>query len=246
MSTQTARRSRPGRSGRVAGDVRAAVLSAHTGRFWTVDDFPGLDASAVDKALVRLKDTGELVTVRRGLYFRGKQSLFGMARPSQEQLVAAVAGDRGVGPAGLTAANELSLSTQLPGVDVYAVPRPAPRDLPTVRFVSRPSRTGRLAAALSGIEVAVLEVLDSWEGVTDVTPSATADRLVELIDAGQVRAAKLVRASVDEPAAARERLRHVLLLAGLADLSDEVPRARSALARSKALAGLPVLTEATR
>jgi len=229
-----------GRGGKVAGNVRRRVASGGV-RFWSATDFPDYDPRVVDKALQRLKDAGQLRAVRRGLFYRGRKTGFGMSRPSQNEIVAAVAGTRGVGPAGLTAANELGLTTQMAGTDVYAVPRPAPRDLPSVRFVARPSRLARVKAALKPTEVAVLEVLDAWDTVTDTAPDQTEARLAALLNSGAVRAAQLVRGASDEPPAARERLRHLLARAGHSDLSAAVPPARSDLARRKALTGLPRL-----
>lgn len=247
MPTQAPARPRPtvGRGGRVAADVRRQVASGGV-RFWAVTDFDDHDPHTVDKALQRMKASGQLRAVRRGLYYRGHMTGFGISRPSPDDIVAAVAGTRGVGPAGLTAANELGLTTQMPGTDVYAVPRPAPRDLPSIRFVARPSRTARADAALRPIEVAVLEVLDAWDAITDTTPDQTETRLVDVLNSGAVRLAHLTRGATDEPPAARERLRHLLDRAGHGDLVAAVPPARSDVARRKALTGLPRLLGAAQ
>src|SRR5665647_664028 len=61
--------------GSAADLVRSAVLATGPGRFWGPQDFADLEvpATAVDRALQRLKASGELASVRRGLYYRGRQ-----------------------------------------------------------------------------------------------------------------------------------------------------------------------------
>jgi len=220
--------------------VRSAVLAAGSGHFWGPRDFADLEApfTAVDRALQRLKASGELVSVRRGLYYRGRQRPWGMSRPSAEEVIAAIAGRRGVGPAGLSAANDLGLTTQVPGTDLVAVVGSVPRDLPTVHFVDRRARLARRTASLQPREVAILEVLDAWDDVLEVSPAAAADRLAALLLDGSVKPARLVAGSLDEPPAGRERLRAVLTKAGLSDLAGKVARAATIGTRDHALAGL--------
>src|SRR4030067_3126473 len=100
------------RTSTVAGDVRAILLRSRD-RFWRPPDFsdpPG----AVDAALSRLSREGELVRVRRGLYWRGAKTLLGMAPPRSELIARELLGRVGVGPAGMSAASSLGLSTQVP------------------------------------------------------------------------------------------------------------------------------------
>jgi hypothetical protein len=228
------------RQGSVADRVRTTVLASGSGRFWSPQDFADLDApfTAVDRALQRLKSSGELLSVRRGLYYRGRQRPWGMSRPSAQEVIVVIAGKRGVGPAGLSAANDLGLTTQVPGTDLVAVVGTVPRDFPTVHFVDRRARLARRTASLTPAEVAVLEVLDAWDSVLEVSPSAAADKLTEMLLDGSVKPARLVAGSSDEPPSARERLRAVLTRAGLHDLAGGVPRAAAIGTRQRALAGL--------
>jgi hypothetical protein len=226
--------------GSAADQVRSAVLTAGSGRFWGPRDFADLEVpfTAVDRALQRLKASGELVSVRRGLYYRGRQRPWGMSRPSSEEVIAVIAGSRGVGPAGLSAANDLGLTTQVPGTDLVAVVGSVPRDFPTVHFVDRRARLARRTASLQPREVAILEVLDAWADVLEVSPATAADRLAAMLLDGSVKPARLVAGSRDEPSASRERLRAVLTKAGLPDLAGKVARAATIGTRDHALAGL--------
>lgn len=226
--------------GSTADLVRSAVLATGPGRFWEPRDFADLDVplTAVDRALQRLKASGDLVSVRRGLYYRGRARPWGMSRPSAQDVVAHVAGTRGVGPAGLSAANDLGLSTQVPGTDLVAVVGSVPRDFPTVHFVDRRARDARRTASLQPREVAILEVLDAWNDVLEVSRTAAVNLLAAILLDGSVKAARLVAGSLDEPPAVRERLRAVLTAAGLPDLAGKVPRAAAIGTRDRALAGL--------
>jgi hypothetical protein len=79
------------------------------------------ERTAVDVALHRLKESGELVPVRRGLYYKGRKTRLGTTRPDPIRTayeVARAAGyGSGVGPAGYTAARALGLTTQVPRRD---------------------------------------------------------------------------------------------------------------------------------
>src|SRR5438128_79545 len=90
---------------------RAAVLRSRD-RFWRPREIAGA-ASTVQHLLADLTRAGELRRVRRGLYWRGTKTPLGMSPPSTATLAAEVAKGKGVGPAGLSAANMLRLSTQV-------------------------------------------------------------------------------------------------------------------------------------
>ena len=121
-----------------------------------------------------------------------------MAPPPLDALIAELAPGKGVGPAGLSAANALRLSTQVPRRAEYAVPRRAPGDIGTIKFVSRTSREGREKSKLTPTEVAALEVLDAWESVIEVPPSDAMRRLEGLLRKGDLRPEKLAAAATTE------------------------------------------------
>jgi len=77
--------------------------------------------AAVDQALSRLAERGQLMRAGRGVYLRPVASRFGMRAPSVEQAVEALASQRGevIVSNGAAAANALGLTTQVPIRSVY-------------------------------------------------------------------------------------------------------------------------------
>lgn len=124
-----------------ATEVRRRAVAAPPGSFLRRKDFDGSDR-AVESALRRRVLDGELIRVRRGIYYRGKPTRFGMTRPSILEAALAAAG-LGAGPAGVAAAHLLGLTTQVPGVIEVAVPGKVPEPMPGVRFRLRPFETAR-------------------------------------------------------------------------------------------------------
>ncbi|RCS22114.1 hypothetical protein DUT91_19100 [Phyllobacterium salinisoli] len=77
--------------------------------------------AALDQALSRLAERGELVRAGRGIYMRPVKGRFGNRPPTVEQVVEAVAQHRGevIVSNGAAAANALGLTTQIPVRSVY-------------------------------------------------------------------------------------------------------------------------------
>jgi len=77
--------------------------------------------AAVDQALSRLAERGQLIRVGRGIYLMPVTSRFGTRAPSVEQAVEALAAQRGevIVSSGAAAANSLGLTTQVPVRSVY-------------------------------------------------------------------------------------------------------------------------------
>lgn len=163
-----------------------------------------------------------------------------MSPPPTEVLTAELAPGPGVGPAGLYAANLLHLSTQVPSRAEIAVPFRAPENAGSIRFVARPSRSERQGAGLNPAEVALLEVLASWESAIELPLSEAWARLLELLESGAVRADRLASAGRTEPASVRARLRELLRAQGRADLAASVPApdARTAAVATRGLASV--------
>lgn len=185
----------------VAGAARHRVERARPGTFLRRRDFEGGDR-AVESALSRLAAEGELVRVRRGLYWRGKKTRFGMTHPSMLEAAVAVGGP-GSGPSGIAAAHLLGLTTQVPSTVDVAVPGKTPEPMRGVRFRSRPH--SRRERRLSPVEVAVLEVLRDPDAAEASWPRVVA-RIRELIADGTVRAEVLdAEASTEPRVKARER-----------------------------------------
>jgi hypothetical protein len=211
----------------VAADVRGKVLRSRN-RFWRPEDFAG-SPEAVAKALSRLTRSGELRRVRRGLYWRGVPTRLGMAPPPAGRLVDEVVDEPGVGPAGISAALALGLSTQVPRLETIAVPGRAPRAARGIRFVSRSASTRRRDLRLHASEVALLETLRDWEGLVETPLPEALGRIERLATAGSIRVDRLVRASPTEPPVVRERLRRLLTALNRSDDASRVRPARSDL-----------------
>ena len=193
----------------MAAEVRHRALSAAPGSFLRRKDFEGSDR-AVESELSRLALAGELTRVRRGIYHRGKPTRFGMTRPSVVEAALAVAGP-GSGPAGVSAAHMLGLTTQVAGLVEIAVPGKVPEPMSGVRFRLRPFERRELR--LEPIEVAVIEVLRDPIAV-EASDAAMRKRIAELIAAGTVRAHLVANEIAEERhLGARERWRRLELVA---------------------------------
>lgn len=166
-----------------AGLVRERVDSTPSRGFLAVRDVPG-SRRAVETAFSRMAAEGLLVHVRRGLYWKGPRTRFGMPLPRTSELSLALAGPGG-GPAGVTAARALGLTTQVPAIDFYAVPGRIPTPPPGVKFVSRSIE--RRIHELTAMEVALLEVLRDWPGTVEGTWADLVSVARRLADAGEVR-----------------------------------------------------------
>lgn len=193
----------------LARTVSSRISDAHE-QFWQVGDFPG-SQSRILHILADLVDSGELRHIRRGLYWRGIKTPLGMAPPAPDRLLAQVVGTDGVGPAGLSAAHLLRLSTQVPRLPEYAVPGRAPTNMPGLIVRSRAARWKRRAANLRPTEVAILEVLDQWENVIEVSDDQAMTQLRKTLKSGDARSSALQAAAGTEPAHVRERLKQLLI-----------------------------------
>ncbi len=134
---------------------------------------------AIECEFSRLAAAGDIVRVRKGLYWKGPMTPVGMPLPRPIEVGLAVAGP-GSGPAALSAAAHLGLTSQVPSVETVAVPGRTPTEPKGVHFVARSIE--RRFRGLTPDEVAILEVLrdgpdlieSSWE-----TFVATVTRLVD-------------------------------------------------------------------
>ena len=227
--------------GSVAQQVRGRVLRSGE-RLWRIEDFEG-SPSAVNNELRRLIARGELMRVRRGVYWRGKKSRFGMIGASQGQAVQKVLGaQEAIGATGWNATNLLGLSTQVSPVEALAVTHRRPEGLHNVKISSRAARSGRREAKLNGMEVTFLEALQGWDRYVEADGATALERFGELLDREDVRVERLVRASRTEPPVVRERLRAVLRHGGYEEQAERVPAARDPRTRTRALRVLGTAT----
>jgi Family of unknown function (DUF6088) len=193
----------------VAAQVRRQVL-AGSERFWRHEDFEGLSPSGVATALSRLVRDGELLRVRKGVYYRPRPTVIGLSVPAASGAVASSL-RAPLHPAGLSAANLLGLSTQNPARREYAT---SASDPPTALAGSRVrTRRPRTRAGLTAEEGALLELLRDRASTSDLAPAETARRLQDLLQ-DRERFARLARAATQEPPRVRAILGALGELAG--------------------------------
>ncbi|MEK6251320.1 MAG: DUF6088 family protein [Actinomycetota bacterium] len=171
-------------------------------RFWRVRDFADLSPSAVARTLARLTEEGVLERPRRGLYYRPRETRFGMSIPSAAA-VAAESLRTPVQPAGLTAANVLGFTTQNPARSELVTPA----NNPPTAFSPAKVKTRRPEARLrlSEREGALLELLRDRASSSDLSFEETHRRLLRLL-AKDETFVKLARAALDEPPRVRAML----------------------------------------
>jgi hypothetical protein len=145
-----------------------------------------LDGSrrAIEVEMSRLAAEGEVIRVRKGLYWKGPKTRVGMPFPRPLDLGLEVAGP-GSGPAGVSAAHLLGLTTQVPAVEQVAVPGRVPAPVPGVRFVSRSIE--RRIGGLRPVEVALIEVLRDGPTLIEQPWTHVSTVVEQLVDAGEVR-----------------------------------------------------------
>lgn len=215
MSHHPERRDRLG-----ATAIRRQVLSSRK-RFWRSSDFEA-PQSTIEHILGDLVSLGELIRIRKGLFWRGSMTPVGMSPPSPMELAKQLAGPNGLGLTGLSAANALGVSTQVPRSTHIAVPNRAPADYRQVCFRSRPTQTGRVSARLTPREVTLLEFLADPSG-SELDPTSTWGRIRDEITSGRVRPDRLASAAKTETAPSRARLATLLRQAGFPDQAVRVP-----------------------
>lgn len=192
------------RKGSQASRVAQRVLSTHEG-FFRTHDFEAIPPAVVARELRRLAVDGELRRIRKGLYWRGQKTMLGIAPPALSVLLNELVGETTYGPAGVSAANALGLTSQVTACDQIAVNGRPPQDLPNVHFVQRSGRRGRKSERLSPHEVGLIEVLASFHDVVD-DPSSALQRLSDLLREGAFRRDALLAAAKTEPPRVRRAL----------------------------------------
>ena len=80
-------------------------------RLWQLKDFRDLSFMAVAQALSRLKRAHYIERIRKGVYYRARQTTLGKSRPNPSTIQKLISGKR-VFPSGIAAANLLGFTTQ--------------------------------------------------------------------------------------------------------------------------------------
>ena len=156
--------------------IREIVEGAPARSFFEPSDFEGT-TRAIECELSRLAAHGELARTRKGLYWKGQKTRVGMPLPRPAEIALKVAGPGG-GLAETSAVHALGLTTQVPSVDVIAVPGRAPKQIAGTRFVSRSIE--RRIHGLTPLEIAVLEVLRQGPVAVEA-PWSTVETLVRTL-----------------------------------------------------------------
>ena len=193
----------PSMRGSIAKQVADCVAALPERSFVASRDIDG-SRSAVESAFSRVAAAGDVLRVRKGLYWKGTTTALGMSPPRVEE-VALRLGGRGSGPAGVAAAHwaepatqaRLGLTSQVPATFLAAVPGRTPGPCPGVRFTQRP--IDRLLHSLTPAEVAVLEVLRTGPAVVETPWEELPEVISGLAASGSVRLDVLDEAAATEP-----------------------------------------------
>ena len=197
-------------------------LRRRPGRLFTFKDFDDLPASAVAPALSRLAARGEIRRARKGIYYLPRTTALGDVPPDPVVLGEAISRGRSH-PAGLSAANLLGLTTQVPARIELVVEGKRPMSLGGIEFKPRMGTNRR---DLHPRETALLEVLRDLGHLSDVSPAATKTRLLGVLHDGDARS-RLLRAAIHEPPRVRAMVGVLAESAGARE--DEVRRLRRTL-----------------
>lgn len=157
-----------------------------------------LPAYAVAKALTRLESEGVIQRIGRGLYHRRRETPFGPSRPSANAILQLLGADKNAQPAGVTAANELGLTTQVPAhADIATTSGSLPRSIIGEKAKVRTHRP-HAWSSLSRTEAAILDTLRDGGKSSDQSPEQTVSRLLELLR-DQAMYERIIEASTSEP-----------------------------------------------
>lgn len=163
-----------------------AIRSTPARSFVHVNRLPGT-ATAARQAASRAARSGELMAVRRGLYYRGAKTRYGMTRPRIEEIVREVLGGAGNGPAGYSAAREWGVTTQVPtSFHVAALWTSDP-----IEGVVQHARRNRERASLNAKEIALLELMRAPEVYVEAGWSALAQKVRDALAGGEVSEGRL-------------------------------------------------------
>lgn len=174
----------------VTASVEQMVVSAPKGSFIHSRDLPG-SRGAADIALNRVVSRhDDVVRVRKGLYWKGAKTRFGLTRPGDMQVALEAAGT-GAGPSGWSALAAIGATTQVPAREAISSLRPV-----TGIKVVVERRSNSLRASLQPLEIACLEASRTeWSQRAD---SDVAECIARLARSGKVRKTRLLEASRGE------------------------------------------------
>lgn len=147
---------------------------------WRVQDFQDLPPAAVSKTLSRLTQEGYLTRVSKGIYHQPRPTRFGVLRSRPAALRALLSQDRlPLYPAGISAANQLGLTTQNAPYGEFATPvASVPMKLLGEKAKVH-TRRPESWKNLQPTEAAILDTLRNRGVYSDLSPQATIDKILE-------------------------------------------------------------------
>jgi Family of unknown function (DUF6088) len=176
MSTYAKRTGHPGMN--IAETVRQRIEGGGE-QVWRLVDFEGLPFTAVAQALSRLARQGFIQRLGKGLYYRPRQTAFGLSQPNRAEIRSLPVRLRGIFPSGVTAANALGFTTQNAARVEVATNGPSlPRLIvgkDTVIHTRRPESWREL----SETEAALLDLLRNRAESSELSPEETVEKLLE-------------------------------------------------------------------
>ena len=132
--------------------------------------------------------------VRRGLYYRGAKTRYGMTGPRIEEIVREIIGDAGNGPAGYSAAREWGVTTQIPAsFHVAALWTSDP-----IEGVTQHARSNRDRVALNGKEIALLELMRAPEVYVEAGWNTLIRNVRDALAGGEIAESRLRVAAAGE------------------------------------------------
>ncbi len=148
-------------------------------RAWRLTDFDGMPFTAVSKTLSRLARQGEIQRISKGLYYRPRQTSFGLSRPNTSQIRALYAAENKVFPAGVAAANLLGFTTQNSGrIELATDGSSLPRMMVSEDAIVH-TRRPEAWRSLSQLDAAILDFLRNRGGASELPPSRTVEKLLD-------------------------------------------------------------------
>lgn len=186
----------------VAAAIRETITQS-ADRIWTYADFGGMSPAAVSQALSRLCREGLVKRVRKGVYYRPKQTVLGESKVSPVALSSKLLSSS-ARPTGYTAARVLGLSSQVPVEPSYVVSvTKAPASVAGVKVtVRRPTPS---SVSVSTREAAILEFLRERGESSELSPEETIEKLLRIIKEPGVFS-RLADAAMYEPPRVRAML----------------------------------------
>lgn len=187
----------------MASSPGAFLKEVPVGSYVHVEKLPGT-RSAAKTAASRAAARGELVPLRRGLYYKGALGRYGVATPPPEDVALEVMGRKGVGPAGVSAARAFGVTTQVPPTPELVTSGPVPEGLHGVKVHKRNNAARR---DLSYLEIAALELLRDYEFTAEVDWKQVVKVILEKVRTHEIRPDSLLEVGARERnRALRERL----------------------------------------